>query len=90
MTWELRDRVPYAFAYRFLLPTIRRTIRVLPTSAVRVLRDRAEMREASATYTNETDRVGILRRMAVDRFDVRSDATLIHLHELRRRSGREQ
>jgi hypothetical protein len=93
MKWELRDRVPYAFAYRFMLPTIRRTIRVLPTSAVRRLRDRAEMREASATYMHtmdETDRVGILRRMAVDRFDVRSDATYIYLRELRRRSGREQ
>lgn len=93
MTWELRDRVPYVFAYSILLPTLRRTIRVLPTSAVRRLRDRAERREASATYIfrmDETDRVGILRRMAVDRFDVRSDALGIHLSELRRRSGREQ
>lgn len=86
----IHDRVLFVIAYRIVLPALRRTLRVLPTSAVRVLRDRAEMREAASHYTNENVRVGILRRMAVDRHDVRSDATMIHLHELRRRSGREQ
>ena len=82
----LHDRVLFVIAYRIVLPTLRRTLRVLPTSAVRVLRDRAERREARSHYTTETVRVGALRRTAVDRFDVRSDATMIHLHELRRRS----
>ncbi len=90
MTLRAWDRVLFATSYTVVLPTLRRTVRVLPTSVVRRLRDRSERREAAATYMDETVRVGILRRMAVDRFDVRSDATSIHLHELRTRSGRGQ
>jgi hypothetical protein len=90
MTLNAWDRVLFATSYTVVLPTLRRTVRVLPERTVRRLRDRAERREAAATYMDETVRVGILRRMAVDRFDVRSDATSIHLHELRTRSGRGQ
>ena len=90
MTLNAWDRVLYVTNYTVVLPTLRRTIRVLPERTVRRLRDRAERREAAATYMDETVRVGILRRMSVDRFDVRSDATSIHLHELRTRSGEGQ
>ena len=90
MTLNAWDRVLFFTSYTVVLPTLRRTVRVLPERTVRRLRDRAERREAAATYMDETVRVGILRRMAVDRFDVRSDATSIHLHELRTRSGRGQ
>jgi hypothetical protein len=90
MTLNAWDRVLYVTNYTVVLPTLRRTIRVLPERTVRRLRDRAERREAAATYMDETVRVGILRRMAVDRFDARSDANVIYYMELRTRSGRGQ
>lgn len=83
------DRALFEASYRLLLPAIRRAVRVLPTRIVRLLADRADRREAAANYLPgpETARVGILRRQAVDRYDVRSDATMAYYGELRRRKA---
>ena len=80
------DRFYYEWTYRVVLPSITRFVRVLPTSCVRRLADRADRREAAATYTREGTRVGVLRRKAVDRFDARSGAAVTYYFELRRRS----
>jgi hypothetical protein len=79
------DRFYYEASYRALLPAITLTARVLPLRVLRRLADRADRREAAAYYTDEAVRVGVLRRMSVDRFDVRSDAVSIYYTELRRR-----
>lgn len=90
MTVRTYDRLLWETSYRVVLPTIRTTLRFLPTSTIRRLRDRAERREARSRYIAETERVGILRRLAVDRWDIRSDVLLVHLRELRIRSGWEE
>jgi hypothetical protein len=80
------DRLTYEATYRVILPGIAAAIRVLPNRCVRALAYRADRREAEAHYTDEAVRVGVLRRMAVDRFDARSDAATTYYFELRRRS----
>ena len=80
------DRFYYEASYRALLPAITLTARVLPSRLLRMLADRADRREAEAHYTDEARRVGVLRRMAVDRYDVRSDTAVTYYTELRRRS----
>lgn len=84
---EWADRVTLDAYYAVILPAVKACIRMLPTSTVRRLRDRAERREARARYADERTRVGILRRQAVDRFDARSDATGAYYWELRRRNA---
>jgi hypothetical protein len=83
---RLTDRLTYEATYRVLLPGITRAVRLLPTRCVRALANRADRREAQATYADEAKRVGVLRRMAVDRYDARSDAAVTYYMELRRRS----
>jgi hypothetical protein len=80
------DRFYYEASYRALLPLITLTARCVPLRVLRRLADRADRREAEAHYTDEARRVGILRRMAVDRYDVRSDTAVTYYLELRRRS----
>jgi hypothetical protein len=80
------DRFYYEASYRALLPAITLTARVLPLRVLRRLADRADRREAEAHYTDEARRVGLLRRMAIDRYDVRSDTAVTYYFELRRRS----
>lgn len=95
-TVDARDRIYYAAAYRVLLPSITRLARLLPYRALRALANRADRREAEARYADgitdraaylaaEVRRVGVLRRTAIDRFDVRSDAAVTYYVELRRR-----
>ena len=87
MALTVWDRACYAVAYGAFLPTLDRVVRVLPTRVVRRLAERADRREAAAHYGDELQRVGLLRRYAVDRYDVRSDATGSYWRELRRRAG---
>jgi hypothetical protein len=82
---RLTDRLTYEATYRVILPGIAAVSRLLPTRCVRALANRADRREAQARYTDEAKRVGVLRRMAVDRFDARSDANVTYYLELRRR-----
>lgn len=95
-TIDARDRVYYEASYRVLLPLMERLVRVLPSRVLRMLAGRADRREAEARYGDgitdraaylaaEARRVGMLRRMAIDRYDVRSDATTVYYFELRRR-----
>jgi len=79
------DRLTYEWSYRVLLPCIRRAIRVLPGRLVRLLADRSDRREAQAHYVEGMQRVGILRRYAIDRYDVRADTNVTYYTELRRR-----
>lgn len=95
-TIDARDRMYYEAAYRVLLPSMKRLVRVLPFRVLRMLANRADRREAEARYgdgitdraaylASEAQRVGMLRRMAIDRYDVRADATTVYYFELRRR-----
>jgi len=79
------DRATYEVTYRVALPGLTRAVRLLPTRTVRRLASRADRREAEATYTDGMQRVGVLRRFAIDRYDVRADASVIYYFELRRR-----
>jgi hypothetical protein len=79
------DRLTYEATYRVILPSIATVIRLLPTRCVQALAYRADRREARAHYTDGSVRVGVLRRMAIDRFDARSDAAITYYFELRRR-----
>lgn len=81
----LTQRISYEWSYRVMLPSITAAVRLLPWRAVFVLAYRADRREAAATYTDGAKRVGILRRQAIDRYDVRSDATFCYFAELKRR-----
>lgn len=85
------DRLAYTVVYgggrgRGVLALLELVTRRLPTRTVRRLADRADRREAAARYDVETRRVGVLRRIAVDRYDARADAACIYYTELRRRS----
>jgi hypothetical protein len=80
-----RDRFYYEASYRVILPGITFVARLLPYRVLRALANRADRREAEANYTDGAKRVGMLRRMAVDRFDVRSDTSVTYYMELRRR-----
>ena len=95
-TIDARDRFYYAAAYRVMLPGITFVARLLPYRVLRALANRADRREAEARYADgitdraaylaaEAKRVGVLRRMAIDRFDVRSDTSVTYYMELRRR-----
>ena len=79
------DRLMYEATYRVLLPSITRAVRLLPTRRVQVLAYRADRREARARYSDGMQRVGVLRRIAIDRYDVRADAAVTYYVELRRR-----
>jgi len=79
------DRIMYEVTYRVLLPGMQRAIRLLPTRLVWTLANRAERREAAARYADGMQRVGVLRRFAIDRYDARSDANVTYYMELRRR-----
>ena len=79
------DRAIYAATYRVLLPSITRFVRLLPTRCVQSLAYRADRREANAHYSQAMRRVGVLRRFAIDRYDVRADANVTYWMELRRR-----
>ena len=79
------DRAMYEVAYRVILPGITAVARRIPYRVLRTLASRADRREAAAYYSDEAARVGVLRRMAVDRFDVRSDTAVTYYLELRRR-----
>lgn len=94
---DARDRFYYSAYYRLVLPSIGAVARVLPTRFVRALASRADRREAAAEYGHgasdraaslaaEAKRVGVLRRLAIDRYDARADATVTYYAELRRRS----
>lgn len=85
---DARDRFYYETSYRVLLPCMTAVARILPYRVLRSLANRADRREAAAHYTYEALRVGVLRRLAVDRFDVRSDAACTYYFELRRRGER--
>ena len=85
---RLTDRVTYTLTYRVALPTLAASVRILPTGIVRALAFRADRREAAAEYEDAARRGGLLRRMAVDRFDARSDAAVIYWRELQVRAGR--
>ena len=97
-TIDARDRFYYFATYRMALPLIAAVARRLPARTVRALADRADRREAEARYADgitdraaylaaEVQRVGVLRRTAIDRFDARSDAAVTYYMELRRRGG---
>jgi hypothetical protein len=79
------DRLTYEATYRVILPGIAALARLLPTRALRALAYRSDRREAEARYTDEAKRVGVLRRMSVDRYDARADTNVIYYFELRRR-----
>jgi hypothetical protein len=96
-TIDIRDRIYYEASYRVILPGITAVARLLPCRVLRALANRADRREAEASYGDgitdraaylaaEARRVGVLRRMAIDRYDVRADATTVYYFELRRRS----
>ena len=95
-TIDARDRIYYEASYRVILPGITAVARLLPYRVLRALANRADRREAEASYADgitdraaylaaEAKRVGVLRRMAIDRFDVRSDTSVTYYMELRRR-----
>jgi hypothetical protein len=79
------DRALFEATYRAVLPALEALARRVPRRVLRALANRADRREAAAYYTDEAVRVGALRRIAVDRFDARSDAVSIYYRELRRR-----
>jgi hypothetical protein len=96
-TIDARDRFYYEASYRVMLPGITAVARLLPYRVLRALANRADRREAEASYADgitdraaylaaEARRVGILQRMAIDRYDVRSDTAVTYYFELRRRS----
>lgn len=95
-TIDARDRIYYEASYRVILPGITAVARLLPYRVLRALANRADRREAEASYADgitdraaylaaEARRVGVLRRMAIDRYDVRSDTCVTYYLELRRR-----
>ena len=67
------DRFYYQTAYRIVLPAVSVVSRILPERALAAAARKAAEREERARYRDETVRVGILRRTAVDRYDHRSD-----------------
>ena len=86
------DRLTYAIVYGGeRVPGMLRVLELLaarmPYRMLRRMADRADRREAAARYDDGTARVGVLRRQAIDRYDVRSDATCIYYAELRARKG---
>lgn len=94
---DARDRVYYFVTFRAALPVIEAVARRLPARIVRALANRSDRREAEARYAPvgtdranylaaEARRVGVLRRMAVDRYDARASAAVVYYLELRRRS----
>ena len=85
---RLTDRITYTATYRLALPFAGALARVLPTRFVRTLAFRADRREAAASYTDGDRRVGFLRRLAIDRYDARADASVVYYRELQIRAGR--
>ena len=95
-TIDARDRIYYEASYGVILPGITAVARLLPYRVLRALANRADRKEAEASYAYgitdraaylaaEAQRVGVLRRMAVDRYDVRAVVTTVYYFELRRR-----
>ena len=89
---RLHDRAAYTIVYGG--ERVPGTLRVLELLAARMpyrmlrrMADRADRREAAARYDDGAARVGVLRRQAIDRYDVRADSTCIYYAELRCRNA---
>jgi len=86
------DRAVYTLTYggelrMGMLRVLELLVTFMPYRTLRRMADRADRREAEARYDDGAARVGILRRQAIDRYDVRSDATCVYYAELRKRNA---